>query len=67
MLSGFTRTLQPGMKREDRRAFPVRLLLQGGKQGAAALELVYESDDRNSTGTGAFAHALLSRPDEIGR
>lgn len=61
ILNNFSRTLKPGMRKEDRGWFRVRLLLQGREQGAESLELVYQSSDKNSLGTGAFAEAILRR------
>lgn len=63
VLCGFSRTLQPGLQKKDREWFPVRLFLQGREQGAESLELVYQSEDRDSACTGAFAGAFLRRPE----
>ncbi len=62
-LSIVTRTLKPGMQKEDRGWLPVQIPLLGRRQGAEALELVYQSDDKGSEATGAFAEAFLRRND----
>ncbi len=62
-LCSYTRTLQPGTRKEDRGWFAVRLQLRGRNQGTESLELAYESDDSASATTGAFAEAFLRRPE----
>ena len=63
VLSSFSRTLKPGVQKEDRGWFHVRLLLQGTEQGAESLELSYQSEDKSSVSTGAFAEVFLRRPE----
>ncbi len=63
ILCTWTRTLQPGTRKGDRGWIAVRLQLGGRKRGTESLELAYESNDRASTTTGAFAEAILRRPE----
>jgi hypothetical protein len=62
VVAGFRKALNPGIEKQDRGWQPVRLLLEGRKQGAETLELRYECDEAGATGTAAFAAAYLRHP-----
>jgi len=61
VLSGFHRTIHPGVKIEDRRWLPVQLGLEDMAEGT--LEFSYSCDAKRDEGTGAFAQSFLRRPE----
>jgi hypothetical protein len=61
VLASCSRTLNPGLRMEDRRWQPIRVLLQGSDQVPTVLELAFACDEKNG-GLGAFAEALLRKP-----
>jgi hypothetical protein len=62
VLAGFSKSVNPGLRKEDRGWQPVRLLLQRSTRAPLTLELSFESEQNTAAGTGAFAEAFLRKP-----
>ncbi len=62
VLAAFSKTLNPGLHKDDRRWHPVHLLLQGSSHQQSVLELSFAGNGKDSTGTGGFAEAFLRAP-----
>jgi hypothetical protein len=62
LVSHFLKTLSPGINKEDRQWQPVRILLPGLHEGTGALEFRFQCDEPGASDIGAFAAALLVKP-----
>jgi hypothetical protein len=62
VLADFSKSMNPGLRKEDRGWQPVRLLLQRSSQVPLTLELSFDSEEKGAAGTGAFAEAFLRKP-----
>ena len=62
ILASFSQALNPGLRKEDRRWQPVRVLLQGSDRAPTVLEISFACDEKGAGGMGAFAEALLRKP-----
>ncbi len=58
----FSETLNPGLRKEDRRWHPVHLLLQGATREPLVLEVSFSCAEPGNACTGAFAEAFLRAP-----
>jgi hypothetical protein len=61
-IAGFSKAVNPGLRKEDRGWQPVRLLLERSDQDPSTLELSFGSEEKAAVGTGAFAEAFLRKP-----
>ncbi len=62
VLAAFSQSMNPGLRKEDRRWHPIRLLLQGAGREPLMLEMSFSCDEANNSCTGAFAEAFLRSP-----